>query len=153
MPVAVSGILGYTLEALLEAEPLFNFSIVEAPYDELIQFLNDHMRIVVNQNHPLVDAKKITFEELLSWQWVFPPKETPVYGLLVSEFRRRGFALPTRRAEALSLSLLVSLVENSQFVTALPSSMFRLNRTHQNLVALDVDLRNTENPIDCGAPS
>jgi len=174
MPIAVSGILVPLLNTLLETEPLLDFSVVEAPYDNLMQFLSDreidivigriwdsshqlglcqevlfhdHMRAVVNRNHPLARAKKITFEDLLSWQWLFPPKETPVYDLMVSEFRRRGLELPKRRVETLSLSLLVSLIGDGQFVTALPNSMLRFNCTTRDIVALDLDLRNTENPI------
>lgn len=174
MPIAVSGILVPLLNSLLENEPLLDFSIVEAPYDDLMQFLSDreidivigriwdashhpglcqevlfhdHMRAVVNHNHPLARVKQVTFDDLLPWQWLFPPKETPVYDLMVSEFRRRGLELPKRRVETLSLSLLVSLIEDGQFVTALPNSMLRFNRTTRDIVALDLDLRNTENPI------
>ena len=42
---------------------------------------------------------------------------------------------------------IVSLIEDGQFVTALPNSMMRFNRTTRDIVALDLDLRNTENPI------
>jgi DNA-binding transcriptional LysR family regulator len=174
MPIAVSGILVPLLNTLLETEPLLDFSIVEAPYDALMQLLSDreidivvgriwdsshkpglcqevlfhdHMRAVVNHSHPLANAKQLTFEDLLPWHWLFPPKETPVYDLMVSEFRRRGLELPKRRVETLSLSLLVSLIEGGQFVTALPNSMMRFNRTTRDIVALDLDLRNTENPI------
>ena len=103
--------------------------------------------VQLNHNHPLARVKQVTFDDLLPWQWLFPPKETPVYDLMVSEFRRRGLELPKRRVETLSLSLLVSLIEDGQFVTALPNSMLRFNRTTRDIVALDLDLRNTENPI------
>ena len=174
MPVAVSGILVHTLSSLLETEPLLDFSIVEAPYDELVQLLNnrkidiiigriwdgnhqsnlcqevifrDYMRVVVDCNHPLASAKEVKFDDLMSWQWLFPPKETPVYDLLVSEFRRRGLELPKRRAETLSLSLLVSLMKNGQFITALPNSIFRFNQVTRHVIPLEINLRNTENPI------
>lgn len=174
MPVGVSGILTHVLNELLKTEPLLNFSVLEESHEGLMQALNDRtidfvvgrlwdnstadkhrhdtlfhdsMRVVVSKNHPLANSDTVVFNDLLSWDWVFPPKGTPVYELLVSEFRRRGIDLPMLRVQSLSVSLLASLVANSNLIAALPDSMFSFGMETHDITPLAVDLRNTENPI------
>lgn len=68
----------------------------------------------------------LQLESLINEPWVFPPVGSPVRDKLVALFRQNGLPLPTNVVEALSIPVVMGLLQRTNMVVALPEGAARL---------------------------
>ena len=76
--------------------------------------------IIAGAEHPLSASQGLDLEDLIDQPWILPPEGNLVRDRLFSLFVKRGLALPTNIVEALSLPAITSLLQQSNYLAALP---------------------------------
>ena len=76
-------------------------------------------------NHPLVRKRGLRLAELVGQTWVLPPRGNVLRDRLAVLFLEQRLELPKQVVEASSLPLIISLLQMSEMVSALPSGVVR----------------------------
>ncbi len=109
--------------------------------------LNDPLCFVVRPGHPLLSGDKPTVSESLKYPWVFPTKNSLAHRALEAAFRTSGHDLPKVAIYSTSITCISRVVSESDYVGALPESMFHFGPPPIGFVYLDMDLASTLSPI------
>jgi DNA-binding transcriptional LysR family regulator len=107
----------------------------------------DPLVVVTDVNSPWARRRKINVAELLDASWILTAPDTWVYLSVAEAFQARGLTMPTISLAATSALLRVNLLSTGPFVTALPSSVLRLNAGRHSLKVLPVDLKIRGYPV------
>ena len=113
---------------------------------------NDGFSIAVDKRHPLALRRKISIAELVNERWVVPSLDSPGSMAVVSAFRASGLDLPETILTSYSVSFRIGLASTAQYVTALPTSVLRLNSKILSLKELPIDLRVPAWPVAAVTP-
>jgi len=113
---------------------------------------NDGFSIAVDRRSPLARRRKINIADLVSERWVVPPLDSPGSTALASAFRSSGQNLPKTFLITYSVSLRIALASTGKYVTALPTSVLRLNSKILPLKELPVSLRMPPWPVAAVTP-
>lgn len=97
--------------------------------------IDDEMDIVAREDHPLAHRKSVEMDDLKSFGWALGNDLDPQRRYLEGAFRSKRMALPKVTVEALSRTVAVQIVRNSDLLTLVPS--FGKNPTYQDLVRID----------------
>lgn len=76
--------------------------------------------IIAGAEHPLARCQGLDLEDLIDQPWILPPEGNLMRERLFSMFIQRGLALPTNIVETLSLPAITSLLQQTNYVVALP---------------------------------
>jgi len=102
--------------------------------------VDDEMDIVARREHTLSQGKSVGMDDLKGFGWVLGNDIDPQRRYLESAFRAKGMARPKVTVEALSRTVAVQIVRNSDLLTLVPS--FGKNPIYHDLVRIDCpDLR------------
>ena len=107
------------------------------------------LAVVAAQGHPLLRRKKLSLADVMDERWALSPPDSFLGRVVVDLFRRRKLLVPTAAADELTLdpaTRLDPLLER-RFLTILPAQMLRSPAQRAWLRALDVDLRDSLQPI------
>ena len=96
---------------------------------------------------PWARRRKIDLTEILEASWILTAPDSWVYLSVAEAFQARGLAMPKVSLAAPSALLRVSLLATGPFITALPSSVLRLNAGRHALKMLPLDLQIRGYPV------
>ena len=100
----------------------------------------DPLVVTADVHSPWARRRKIDLRELLDAPWILTAPDTWVYRSVAEAFQARGLAMPKIHLAANSALLRVNLLATGPFVTAIPSSVLRLNSGRHSLKLLPIDL-------------
>jgi DNA-binding transcriptional LysR family regulator len=100
----------------------------------------DPLVVAADVHSPWARRRKIELRELLDAPWILTAPDTWVYMSVAAAFQARGLAMPKINLAASSALLRVNLLATGPFVTAIPSSVLRLNAGRHSLKLLPIDL-------------
>jgi len=83
--------------------------------------INNEMDIVAREGHPLFDKSEVRLADLLDYGWVLGGETDPQQRHLESVFRARGLVLPIATVEALSRSVALRIIQQSDLLTVMPN--------------------------------
>jgi DNA-binding transcriptional LysR family regulator len=105
------------------------------------------LAVMAAQGHPLLRRKKLAFADLMGERWTLSPPDSFLGRVVVDLFRRRKLPLPPAVVTTLSIHMRLDLLASGGFLTILPAQMLRSPAQRAWLRALDVDLRDSLQPI------
>ena len=76
-------------------------------------------------DHPLVRKRGLRLDELITQTWVLPPRGNVLRDRLTVLFLEQRLELPKQVVETASLPIIISLLQMSEMVSALPSEVVR----------------------------
>jgi DNA-binding transcriptional LysR family regulator len=105
------------------------------------------LAVMAGQGHPLLRRKKLSLGNLLDERWTLSPPDSFLGRVVIDLFRRRNLPLPPAVVTTISIHMRLELLTSGGFPTVLPAQMLRYPSNRAWLRALDVDLRDTSQPI------
>lgn len=105
------------------------------------------LAVMAAQGHPLLRRKKLSLAGMMDERWTLSPPDSFLGRIVVDLFRRRKLALPPAVVTTISIHMRLDLLASGGFLTILPAQMLRSPAQRAWLRALDVDLRDTLQPI------
>ncbi len=79
--------------------------------------------VIAGAHHPLAGRDVLDLEDLIDQAWILPPEGNLMRERLFSMFIERGLSLPTNVIETLSLPAITSLLQQSNYLVALPEEV------------------------------
>lgn len=170
----VAGIVSEIICRLASKYPGLTFDVMISDLDTLIGELRQRMRdviltrwvspdfaddlavqalfksslaVMVAQGHPLLRHRKLSLSELMDQRWTLSPSDSFLGRVVVDIFRRRKLPLPSSFVTTISIHMRLDLLASGGFLTILPAQMLRYPSNRAWLRALDVDLRDSSQPI------
>ncbi len=104
---------------------------------------DEHLAVVVGNEHPLAGKRRVTFEALLDYPWVLQPAGSPLRELIEREFRDHQAPLPKGLIETGSILTTINLIRRSQLVAVIPEAVARRDAEHGILRILPYRLGQT----------
>jgi len=104
------------------------------------------LAVFANKNHPLVQRKKLTLEDLMGEQWTLSPPDSYLGRFVADIFHRNKLELPRSIVTAISIHMRVNLLASGNFISVLPTTILRHRGNSAWLRVLDVNL-NEAGPI------
>ena len=144
-PLFSRGMLGLVLGKLIADHPTVTVQITESAYDGILRTLSDgrcdvafstfprtereegfrfdylldvRPHIIAGKSHPLADKRSITDDDLISSRWALMEQRGATVGQYLNQ---QGVRLPDSAITTNSVNLLIDLVKQGGFLTALPS--------------------------------
>jgi DNA-binding transcriptional LysR family regulator len=105
------------------------------------------LAVMAAQGHPLLRRKRLSLADLMDARWTLSPPNSFLGRVVVDLFRRRKLPLPPAIVTTLSIHMRLDLLASGGFLTILPAQMLRSPAQRAWLRALDVDLRDSLQPI------
>jgi DNA-binding transcriptional LysR family regulator len=124
------------------------WAVQPVPDDLAVQPLfKSPLAVMAAQGHPLLRCKKLSLADMIDERWTLSPPDSFLGRTVVDLFRRRKLPLPPAVVTTISIHMRLDLLANGGFLTILPAQMLRSPAQRAWLRALDVDLRDTLQPI------
>lgn len=111
------------------------------------RFFDERILAVVGPNHPLAGAKKVTLDQLMTFDWILPPTETTLRRQIDSFFIRQGSRVPGVTIESVSYLANRSLLRTHDFIGLMPAHVASLDLEKGRLARLDWDVPFGAGPI------
>jgi DNA-binding transcriptional LysR family regulator len=105
------------------------------------------LAVMAAQGHPLLRRRKLGLADLMNERWTLSPPDSFLGRVVVDLFRRRKLPLPPAVVTTISIHMRLDLLASGDFLTILPAQMLRSPARRAWLRALDVDLRDSSQPI------
>jgi DNA-binding transcriptional LysR family regulator len=167
-------VLPQAINALLRNRPDVAISVVDGPYDTLLSGLrhgeidllvgalrmplpiadvsqellfDDPLTVVARVDHPLAGKSGLTRDELLDYPWIVPREGTPTRQHFNCVISGEEGAARIGMIESSSLSLIRSLLADSDRLTMISAHQVRREVELGLLARLDFPLPGTERPI------
>jgi DNA-binding transcriptional LysR family regulator len=105
------------------------------------------LAVMAAQGHPLLRRRKLSLGDLMEERWTLSPPESFLGRVVVGLFDRRKLPLPATVVTTISIHMRLNLLASGDFLTILPAQMLRSPSNRAWLRALDVDLRDSSQPI------
>jgi DNA-binding transcriptional LysR family regulator len=107
----------------------------------------DPLVVAADVHSPWARRRKIDLRELIDAPWILTAPNTWVYRSVAEAFQAHSLAMPKIHLAANSALLRVNLLATGPFVTAIPSSVLRLNAGRHSLKLLPIDLEIRGYPV------
>jgi DNA-binding transcriptional LysR family regulator len=120
---------------------------------EVEALFEDPLVVVAGASSKWVRRRKIDPAELIDEPWCLPPFDwyaQAAGSIIPSAFSAKGLTVPRRIVESNAANLFFSLAATGRFISALPSSVVRLNGKRLGVKALPFDLPIRPDPICIG---
>ncbi|WP_409524876.1 LysR family transcriptional regulator [Nitrincola sp. MINF-07-Sa-05] len=174
MPLARTYILPSAINRLSELRPAARISVVEGPYDDLLQRLlsgevdlligalrdplptNDvvqhllfdtELSVVCRNDHPLVGRRGLTLADLAAYRWVVPRTSTPARTWFDQLITREVPEVRQGLVECSSQVVIRELLTGSDRLTFISSHQIQHEQQQGILAVLDTELPATRRPI------
>ncbi|CAA7624984.1 LysR family transcriptional regulator [Magnetospirillum sp. SS-4] len=122
------GVYPDVLPAVRMGELDFAVALVpEMPTDEELQcelLLQDYLTPAVRVDHPMTCKGKLVLSDLLDLNWVIYRRSRTGRDIFERSFLSNGLTPPRRIIECTSFAATIALVENSDYVTLVPTQIF-----------------------------
>ncbi len=105
------------------------------------------LAVMAARGHPLLRRRRLGLADLMAQQWTLSPADSFLGRVVVELFRRRQLPLPPAVVTTISIHMRLDLLASGGFLTILPAQMLRSPAQRAWLRALDVDLRDSSQPI------
>jgi DNA-binding transcriptional LysR family regulator len=170
----VAGVVSEIISRLVRQYPRLSYDVMVSDLDTLIGELRDRSRdlvitrwvppliaddlavqvlfksplaVMAARGHPLLRRNKLSLGDLMEQQWTLSPSDSFLGRVVVDLFRRRKLPLPPAVVTTISIHMRLNLLASGGFLTVLPLQMLRYPLNTAWLRALDVDLRDSSQPI------
>ncbi|WP_193173851.1 LysR family transcriptional regulator [Nisaea nitritireducens] len=152
LPLARTYLLPHAINAFLDERPDAYLSVVDGPYDTLVDALRygeidmligalrapeavadieqqalfeDRLALVARPDHPLAARTEITLEDLSNFSWIVPRPGAPTRSNFEGMFEDRPELRPTHVVEASSLILIRGILTESDAVALISAHQIR----------------------------
>jgi DNA-binding transcriptional LysR family regulator len=105
------------------------------------------LAVMAAQGHPLLRRRKLKLADLTDERWTLSPPDSFLGRTVVDLFRRQKLSLPPAVVTTISIHMRLDLLASGGFLTILPAQMLNSPAQRAWLRALDVDLRDSLQPI------
>jgi DNA-binding transcriptional LysR family regulator len=105
------------------------------------------LAVMAAHGHPLLRRKKLDLANLMTERWTLSPPDSFLGRVVLDLFRRRKLPLPPTVVTTISIHMRLHLLAGGDFLTVLPAQMLRYPSNRAWLRALDIDLRDSSQPI------
>jgi DNA-binding transcriptional LysR family regulator len=109
--------------------------------------LSDPLAVVCGSQHPLTAKRRLQWKDLDGVPWLLPFKGTPTRIDLDRLIAARGLTLPPGCVESISLSVNVSLLQNSPFVALMPLAYTQRYLDHDLVTVLPLSTGGIQSTI------
>lgn len=174
LPLVRTIIVPRALTRLLEDHPYLDISTVEARYEDLVaglrcgdidlmvgalrgsasdkdlveeRLLEKGLAPIVRSGHPLVDRKRLSWKQLLKYEWVLPRQGTPTRSLFERACEDNGVEIPPHVVESSSLTIVRGLLMESDRVTVLSRHQVRYEAECGMLAVLPFNIADADRPL------
>ena len=174
LPFMRTRILPHAIAELRNQFPLVDIATMEGPYDDLVTslrcgdvdlilgalrgakdqeelreetLLDEELSIIVSAKNKLAKKKKVTWQELMKFQWILPPLNTPTRKLFEELLAARELPAPEHVVESSSLVVVRGLLMETDYVTILSRHQVYYDELSGQLHALPMALPETRRPI------
>lgn len=100
--------------------------------------------IVASKSNPLSRKRRLKLADLVNEPWTLPAPDNEFGMIYAQAFRQVGFDLPPARVVTPAVLWRLALVAKSNFLTVASESNFKFDERYQALVALPIDLGETQ---------
>ncbi len=107
----------------------------------------DEVILAVRNTHPLVAKRKLSLTNLIDQDWILPPKGTSLREELELAFRESGGTPAAPIIESVSLTMNLSLVQQSDAILAMPKQVLKQHQENYRLRPLPIKLPTVKNKI------
>lgn len=95
---------------------------------------------VARIGHPLQDSGRLTLQELATASWILPPRGSILRHRFDMMFHRNHFAPPSNVVETTAISVITSLLQQTNFLHVMPIDVARYYVQFGELAILPIDL-------------
>jgi DNA-binding transcriptional LysR family regulator len=165
-PTVAMGLLPRTIVAFQRRRPRVSFFIQEAVYPDILpavrmgeidfaiclvpsrpceenlafaSLIEDRVAPAVRAGHPLVGAARLHLADLVDLNWVIYRRGRTGLDVFEQAFNASGLKPPQSTIECTSFACALSLVENGDYVTLVPTQIFSGNRRPLPIAPLPLD--------------
>lgn len=103
--------------------------------------------VVARNKHPLMQAKKLSLENLLDYPWILPLPDTALREEVDSAFRAAGLGPPVNPIESVSIFTNRKLLSDSDMIAVMPYQVVRFYKETGLLCPLPIQLNSQLGPI------
>ncbi len=103
-------------------------------------FYKEVLQVVVRQEHPLADKKKVTISDLLKYHWLMPPQDSIMYSHIENFFRKNKAKMPETSIYSLAHAGSLRVLQHQDLIAAFPSESIASDVESGRLKVLDIDL-------------
>jgi DNA-binding transcriptional LysR family regulator len=170
----IAGVVSEIISRLASKYPHLTYDVTISDFDTLIGGLRQRMHDVVvtrwapppvaddlavqtlfksslavmaAQGHALLRRKNLSLGNLMDERWTLSPPDSFLGRVVADLFRRRKLPLPPTVVTTISIHMRFDLLASGGFLTVLPAQMLQYPSNRAWLRALDVDLRDSSQPI------
>ena len=104
--------------------------------------MNEALVIVAGPAHPLVQQTKVEWVETVDYPWIVPNSGSPAREALEAMLAQHGLRLPDGVVDSISMTLIVSLLEQSRYICLLPENFARKLEARNEARILPLDTAN-----------
>lgn len=109
--------------------------------------LEEEVAVAVGPNHPLANARRVSWAQLAKCHWIFYPGSMPLRKLLEREFREADLPLPPYPTEtASSLVTMLMLKQDPQMVALMSAGTMDFCEEHQIAKRLPLTIKSRHEP-------
>ena len=106
-------------------------------YEEIDE---EHECVVARKGHPLVDREDLTLQDLSVAKWVLSPRGSILRNHFDMMFRRADLQMPSNVVEMTSVSVITSLLQQTDFLHVMPTDVARHYARAGELAILPIDI-------------
>jgi DNA-binding transcriptional LysR family regulator len=107
----------------------------------------ESIALVTGCHHPLASRKRVAWDQLTDFPWVWPPVNTLLRAPLERAFERHGIPLPGNRIETLSVHVIRTYLHHTNAIAALAADVSRYYASERMLAVLPVELPGLVRPV------
>lgn len=131
----IAALLNGQLDVLL-ARPLV---LTDRPEFEYVDLIEEPLKIVARNDHPLAAAEKVALKDLGQWPWTLLPAGSPMRKVLAPVFAEMR-PQPRNIVETSSMITMVALMRESRMLAVMPADVSDFYVRHGLLAEIAVEL-------------
>lgn len=103
-------------------------------------FYKEVLQVVVRQEHPLADKKKVSVNDLLKYHWLMPPQDSIMYSHIENFFRKNKAKMPETSIYSLAHAGSLRVLQHQDLIAAFPRESIASDVESGRLKVLNIDL-------------